>query len=97
MHIYIYIYIYELWQCSSKENIGVCIHIYTNYGSVVVKKTYVYEYICIYIFIWQRLKSIALVTGPGTKRLVTESADLSTNPPCDKPIEDYGALTEARD
>ena len=47
------------------------------------------------ICIWQRLKNIGLVTGPGglfATRLVTESGGLATNPPCDKPIEDYSTL-----
>ena len=45
--------------------------------------------------IWQRLKSIGLVTGPGGRfatRLVTESGGPATNPPYDKPIEDYSTL-----
>ena len=45
--------------------------------------------------IWQRLKNIGLVTGPGglfATRLVTESGGLATNPPCDKPIEDCSTL-----
>ena len=45
--------------------------------------------------IWQRLKTIGLVTGPGrlfATRLVTESGCLATNPPRDKPIEDYRNL-----
>ena len=49
----------------------------------------------IYIYIWQRLKNIGLVTGPGglfATRLVTESGDLATNPPRDKPIEDHSTL-----
>ena len=44
---------------------------------------------------WQRLKNIGLVTGPGglfATRLETESGGLATNPPCDKPIEDYSTL-----
>ena len=44
---------------------------------------------------WQRLKNIWLVTGPGgllATRLVTESGGLATNPPCDKPVEDYSTL-----
>ena len=44
---------------------------------------------------WQRLKSIGLVTGPGglfETRLVTESGGLATNPPCDRRIEDYTTL-----
>ena len=48
-----------------------------------------------FILIWQRLKNIGLVTGPGglfATRLVTESAGLATNPPRDKPIEDYSTL-----
>ena len=52
-------------------------------------------YIYIYTCIWQRLKNIGLVTGPGglfATRLVTESVGLATNPPCDKPIEDYSSL-----
>ena len=58
--------------------------------------SYIYMYIC------QRLKNIGLVTGPGglfATRLVTESGGLATNPPCDKPVEDYSTLpyTEARD
>ena len=49
----------------------------------------------VHIYIWQRLKNIGLVTGPGglfATRLVTELRGLATNPPCDKPIEDYGTL-----
>ena len=44
---------------------------------------------------WQRLKIIGLVTGPGglfATRLVTELGGLATNPPCDKPVEDYSTL-----
>ena len=45
--------------------------------------------------IWQRLKNIRLVTGPGglfVTRLVTESGGLATNPPRDKPNEDHSTL-----
>ena len=44
---------------------------------------------------WQRLKNVGLVTGPSglfATRRVTESGGLATNPPCDKPIEDYSTL-----
>ena len=50
---------------------------------------------CMCVRIWQRLKNIGLVTGPGglfATRLVTESGGLATNPPCDKPTEDYSTL-----
>ena len=45
--------------------------------------------------VWQRLKNIGLVTGPGglfATRLVTELGGLATNPPCEKSIEDYNTL-----
>ena len=51
--------------------------------------------ICVYIYIWPRLKNIGLVTGPGglfATRLGAESGGLATNPPCDKPIEDFSTL-----
>ena len=36
---------------------------------------------------------MGLVTGPGglfaTRLVVAESGGLATNPPCDKPVEDY--------
>ena len=54
-----------------------------------------YIYVCIYIYIWQRLKNIGLVTGPGglfATRLATESGGVATNRPCDQPIEDYSTL-----
>ena len=44
------------------------------------------------IYIWQRLKNMGVGTGPGglfATRLVTELGGLATNPPCDKPVEDY--------
>ena len=44
---------------------------------------------------WQRLKNMGLVIGPGglfATRLATESRGLATNPPCEKPIEDYSTL-----
>ena len=44
------------------------------------------------IAIWQRLKNIGLVAGPGglfATKLVTESGGLATKPPHDKPIDDY--------
>ena len=53
------------------------------------------DQVCVCTYIWHRLKNMALVTGPGdlfATRLVTESAGLATNPPCDKPIEDYSTL-----
>ena len=40
-------------------------------------------------------QNIGLVTCPGgffARRLVTESGVLATNPPCDKPVEDYSTL-----
>ena len=53
--------------------------------------------------IWQRLKNIGLATGLGglfATRFATKSGGLATNPPCDKPIEDYGPrqgfVTEGR-
>ena len=49
----------------------------------------------IHVSMWQRLKHIGLATGLGglfATRLVTESGGLATNPPCDKPIEDYSTL-----
>ena len=60
-----------------------------------VVRTQIHAYRYIYIYIWQRLRNIALVTGPGglfATRLVTESGGLATNPPRDKPIEDYSTL-----
>ena len=48
-----------------------------------------------FVYIWLRLKNIGLVPGVGghfATRLVTESGSLATNPPCDKPIEDYSTL-----
>ena len=60
-------------------------------------KMWVFEggyYIYIYIHMWQRLKNIGLVIGLGglfATRLVTESGGLATNPPCDKPFEDYSS------
>ena len=57
---------------------------------------YVYNiYIYTYTYIWQHLKNIGLVAGPGglfATRLITESGALATNPPCDKPIKDYSTL-----
>ena len=50
-------------------------------------------------FKWQRLKNIGLVTGPGglfATRLVTESGGLATNPPCNKPTEDYSQYSTKR-
>ena len=56
---------------------------------------HIYTHMYLYIHIWQRLKNIGLVTGPGglfAIRRVTESGGLATNPPCDMPIEDYCPL-----
>ena len=50
---------------------------------------------CMYYVCHMRVKNIGLVTGPGglfATRLVTESGGLATNPPCDKPVEDYSTL-----
>ena len=55
----------------------------------------IYIYIHIHIYIFQRIKNIGLVTDPGglfATRLVTAWRGLATNPPCDKPIEDYITL-----
>ena len=52
-------------------------------------------YIYVYMSIWQGIKNIGLVKGPGglcATRLATEWGGLATNPPCDKPIEDYSTL-----
>ena len=53
-----------------------------------------YTDISIYIYIWQRLKNRACNRPGGlfATRLVAESGGLATNPPCDKPIEDYSSL-----
>ena len=54
---------------------------------------HMYVCLCVCIYIWQRLKNIGLVASPGglfATRFVTESGGLATNPPCDKPVEDYG-------
>ena len=45
------------------------------------------------------LENIGLVTGPGglfATRLVKEWGGLATNPPCDKPIEDYSTYPTQR-
>ena len=72
------------------------INMYTYRHCCVHMRVYVYVcihiYICIYI--WQRLKSIGLVTGPGglfAKRLVTQSGG-SCDKPSDKPIEDCSTV-----
>ena len=62
-------------------------------GFISLSYKYAYIYICVYT--WQRLKNIGLVTdwgGPVATSLGTESGRLSTNPPCDKPIEDCNTL-----
>ena len=60
------------------------------------RPAYLYIYIHTHIIhVWQRLKNIGLVTGPGglfATRLVTESGGLATSPPCDKPVEDCSTL-----
>ena len=60
-----------------------------------VSLMYVYMFVSSFMHIWQRLKNIGHVKGPGglfATRLVTESGGLATDPPCDKPIEDYSTV-----
>ena len=48
-----------------------------------------------FMYIWQRLESIGLATGPGglcATKACNRIGGLATNPPCNKPIEDYSTL-----
>ena len=68
-------------------------------GILVVWYIEICRNIYIYVCMWQRLKNIGLVTGPGglfATRLATESGGLAANPPCDKPIEGYSTLHRAQ-
>ena len=82
MHTYIHTYIHTLT------------YTFTYTQAYSYSHSYAYT-VQIHIHIWQRLKNIGLVTGPGglfATRLVTESGGLATSPPRDKAIEDYSTL-----
>ena len=88
MCMYIYRYAMYIYICRERDTNY--IHVYTYY-----KEMYPQIYIHTHTYLWQRLKNIGLVAGLGGlfgTRLVTESVGLATNPPCNKPTEDYSTL-----